>query len=1365
MSQMSLPHASNSNLGASTAPAPVNNPLQPQSVSRAGSLPSRSVVARANAELTTNLSPSTPLPTTATSSPSSIDLITDVDNSSGSSGFLGGGLGEEEEDDEDTKTSNRKPFPTWFQQIVKGLLAELKYDLEETTAAKSRHYLAGTFWLPRKPAWFALGRLNVKPTDLFLPDFFLWDPMSLLGGAAGIVCPDCNSHHLTRDGVVERPRRVVDVDACFWILGYTYACRKRSGGCGVRFRSWDQRVLRRLPLPLAAEFPAHLTWRSGLSTRAFGVVRSCFQHGMGAEEVADLFRMQHLRRYDEIQLQYLRTKVKQMSLPGKTYEPFLPFEDHSPSGFHGFTPSGQWLRDVYDDFIETYRDVLNQHTGTLSARICAIDHSHKLAKHVFKVDGVPIFTALLTVTNEKGEIKVCVLVATKSHSQYEDALRRLGDNLEIYGHDLPEVFYTDNMTDKPMLEKVFASLLEKITPVEKHAEFPLFVDPECVVHPSKLDDATAINNVMRSILDDLSRANDSHIVVGFGSEWNIDITPYGCLAQQGPPAVLQLAYKDQVHVLQIGEMLKRQALPLQLLNLLQEPRVIKVGHSVNADLRRLAAACGKPPATFTGALELGNFAKDRFLIGKANISLVDLVASILGQRFPQHYSECISSNWSDSDLTTIQQQFAAREAYVALFLYQKINKTPLPVPMDQDTPGGTSKLAARGVVSPAAALGTFNDTSLTSTHTVITVREVLIPGAIIGQNDKKRSLKDYGNPPFDILSHRSHVRVVPYHPANVAPPPPPLFMSEPLHPDLLQTAAEPPADFASLAEDLDSCCRGQLIIGDIPFTALATYAPLVRSRVLKDVFHVFNMLYISRTHGLRVPFSRALRDALLIPHPADKAQIEVYLKTKNVTWQDMLRFHPKWLWQRCRRTIPPPEDLYPLVHAVFMTWGPLKDGKTGIPLFNSAAWKIAKNILELIKNGFVSDPPGIQLYYCIGFDEKAGGLAIYRCVRGTNMVEGGVHTHLLAKLPSHGASVRHMVACLLDFVLRHNLHVGHFNSTGKRYVGHDSIWLLNSIRELEITLAEGYGLPPAPLAWVNGNLYQQTEQSVGIIRIPRSVCGPVEIQSYNNEIDSKRTQKQQYLARMQGTRIAVLPVHTITEKVLFNDLMRTSPAFQSCKTAISTAATAIWNRQAEAKADIFYKLEEQLTAYLNGNYKDSANVRQSCSQARGQIEPLEQTLQDPKRATRIINARSGSLVQHRVTSGFDLPLNSSDPSSSASPSLHTQQFAVVNNIPESAASTTTSLSIQHVAASMHVPTPPPRVCVRTCPQCTDLSCNGKQRWYWCKNPCQDCGEKSLVLCVGRKSTARDKKRYVAARDVELEKAARDHLGLEKAQGQ
>ncbi|KAJ7148830.1 hypothetical protein C8R46DRAFT_1310919 [Mycena filopes] len=338
--------------------------------------PSRSVVARANADPSTNIPASaSSLPTT--SSPPPIDFITDLDDSSGSPALLGGGLGEEDEDDDNPGSPSRKPFPKWFQQILTTILAELKHDLEITTEGKSRHYLAGTFWLPRKAVWFSLGRLNVKPADLFLPDFFIWDPLSLLG-SSGIVCPECHSRHLTRDGVVERPRRVVDLDACFWIVGYTYACRARVGGCGVRFRSWDQRVLARLPLPLAAEFPAHLTWRSGLSTRAFGVVRSCFQHGMGAEEVADLLRMQHLRHYDEIRVQYLRTKVQQMNFPGKTYEPFPSFEDRSSSGFHGFTPSGQWLRDVYDNFIEKHRDVFNQHTAMLPARIGAIDHSHKV---------------------------------------------------------------------------------------------------------------------------------------------------------------------------------------------------------------------------------------------------------------------------------------------------------------------------------------------------------------------------------------------------------------------------------------------------------------------------------------------------------------------------------------------------------------------------------------------------------------------------------------------------------------------------------------------------------------------------------------------------------------------------------------------------------------------------------------------------------------------------------------------------------------------------------------------------------------------------------------------------------------------------
>jgi hypothetical protein len=173
----------------------------------------------------------------------------------------------------------------------------------------------------------------------------------------------------------------------------------------------------------------------------------------------------------------------------------------------------------------------------------------QLAKHVFKVDGAPIFTAILTLTNQNGEILVCVFVATKSHSQYEEALRRLGDDLPIYGHESPEVFYTDNMSDKPMLEKIFASLRAGVSPVEKYSQLPVFVSPSFVQQPIQLDTRVSIVNVLRSICSEIP--SNGHIFVGFDSEWNVDIAPHGRLSGQGPPAIAQIAYKDQVDVLKV----------------------------------------------------------------------------------------------------------------------------------------------------------------------------------------------------------------------------------------------------------------------------------------------------------------------------------------------------------------------------------------------------------------------------------------------------------------------------------------------------------------------------------------------------------------------------------------------------------------------------------------------------------------------------------------------------------------------------------------------------------------------------------------------------------------------------------------------
>jgi hypothetical protein len=91
--------------------------------------------------------------------------------------------------------------------------------------------------------------------------------------------------------------------------------------------------------------------------------------------------MRHLQRYDELQLQYLQSIAWGHSISDwrqQTFKAFLPFEDPSDDGYHGFIPSAQWLRDMYDDFIEEHDQDFNQHRALLTNEICALDHSHKV---------------------------------------------------------------------------------------------------------------------------------------------------------------------------------------------------------------------------------------------------------------------------------------------------------------------------------------------------------------------------------------------------------------------------------------------------------------------------------------------------------------------------------------------------------------------------------------------------------------------------------------------------------------------------------------------------------------------------------------------------------------------------------------------------------------------------------------------------------------------------------------------------------------------------------------------------------------------------------------------------------------------------
>jgi len=144
--------------------------------------------------------------------------------------------------------------------------------------------------------------------------------------------------------------------------------------------------------------------------------------------------------------------------------------------------------------------------------------------------------------------------------------------------------------------------------------------------------------------------------------------------------------------------------------------------------------------------------------------------------------------------------------------------------------------------------------------------------------------------------------------------------------------------------------------------------------------------------------------------------------------------------------------------------------------------------------------------------------------------------------------------------------VGTFNSTG-----HFSIWLTNRLQERLVFLHDILIDPLQIKGWVNGNLYLPTRERVGILPVPHDVQQSSGMAAFNPNLDQQ--QPHVYLASMQGTHKAILPVHTPAEHDLFRLLMRTHPTFNTQSTGpVWKLAVKVWNEQADREPTVFYKV-------------------------------------------------------------------------------------------------------------------------------------------------------------------------------------------------
>ena len=137
---------------------------------------------------------------------------------------------------------------------------------------------------------------------------------------------------------------------------------------------------------------------------------------------------------------------------------FSSFDDIA--GYAGKSPSSQFLRFVYIQFLRKIRPHLDAEVQKRSCTVLCIDTSHKVTKDLACIGGERIFEGLVTGVNQDGEIKLQVFAYNKGHDQYRISLEKLRDGAKNLGLPCLKAIYTDNSYGE---KKLYCSIFKPET--------------------------------------------------------------------------------------------------------------------------------------------------------------------------------------------------------------------------------------------------------------------------------------------------------------------------------------------------------------------------------------------------------------------------------------------------------------------------------------------------------------------------------------------------------------------------------------------------------------------------------------------------------------------------------------------------------------------------------------------------------------------------------------------------------------------------------------------------------------------------------------------------------------------------------------
>ena len=137
------------------------------------------------------------------------------------------------------------------------------------------------------------------------------------------------------------------------------------------------------------------------------------------------------------------------------------------------------------------------------------------------------------------------------------------------------------------------------------------------------------------------------------------------------------------------------------------------------------------------------------------------------------------------------------------------------------------------------------------------------------------------------------------------------------------------------------------------------------SPVLGDPFHAMDRAYVPVKHMAKKGYFVALMLAFFVWNEEQMKELERAMLASGISQEDIegMKYYNRKVFLNCvERKVPPPAILYWRVRAIFALYGPIIDSTTKKPLFGPNSWKKANRVLNEIKLGFYSDPPGVCMY-------------------------------------------------------------------------------------------------------------------------------------------------------------------------------------------------------------------------------------------------------------------------------------------------------------------------------------------------------------------------------------------------------------------